>query len=477
MRILLLLALVLGFRMASFSQDCTELGQNPGTAFPVCGVATFKQAEVKICGNKKVPSPCTEDDITDKNPYWYKFTCFSAGTLGFIITPEELSDDYDWQLFDITDHNPNDVYTDKSLFVACNWSGESGVTGASSAGTSLSVCAGPGKDLWSLMPQLIEGHEYLLLISHFTDTQSGYSIDFTGGTASITDTKIPALINAVGACNGNQVGIKLNKKMRCSSLAADGSDFNFPGGEAIITSAVSYSCSSGFDMDSIILNLDRILPEGTYSVAVKKGTDNNSLLDICNTEMGPAAIGFIIPRDVSAAFNYTINEGCKNDTVQVSHDGANDVNSWRWDFGTSTSILQSTSVIYTTPGDKNITLIVSNDYCSDTVTNTISLTPKIKAAFDAPEIICSKDPAVFTNRSEGEIKYWKWDFGEGAPSPLQNPDPFKYPSPSGEKKYTVKLTVSDDKCADSASKIVIVVSNCSIAVPNAFTPNNDGKND
>ena len=93
-------------------QTCTELGQNPGTAFPVCGTQSFSQNQVKLCGNRKVPSPCTEDDIRDKNPYWYKFTCFTAGTLGFLITPANLSDDYDWQLFDITGKKPDDVYTE-----------------------------------------------------------------------------------------------------------------------------------------------------------------------------------------------------------------------------------------------------------------------------------------------------------------------------------------------------------------------------
>src|SRR3989337_1853194 len=82
------------------AQTCSALGQNPGTAFPVCGIVDFAQDEVPICGNKVVPSPCNNNLISDKNPYWYKFPCYTTGTLGFLITPENLSDDYDWQLFD-----------------------------------------------------------------------------------------------------------------------------------------------------------------------------------------------------------------------------------------------------------------------------------------------------------------------------------------------------------------------------------------
>ncbi len=36
------------------------------------------------------------------------------------------------------------------------------------------------------MPTIQEGHTYLLLTSHFTDSQSGYKLSFGGGTGSIT---------------------------------------------------------------------------------------------------------------------------------------------------------------------------------------------------------------------------------------------------------------------------------------------------
>src|SRR5438105_1424687 len=79
--------------------QCTTLGQTPGTAFPVCGSSTFTQRSVPLCTNGNIPSNCTSGsgDLTDVNPYWYKFTCYTSGTLGLTITPKDLSDDYDWQ--------------------------------------------------------------------------------------------------------------------------------------------------------------------------------------------------------------------------------------------------------------------------------------------------------------------------------------------------------------------------------------------
>src|SRR6266513_201248 len=84
------------------AQTCTNIGQTPESAFPVCGTDAFIQNTVPICGNINVPVPCNDGAMyQNKNPYWYKFTCYQAGTFGFVITPFDLNDDYDWQLFDV----------------------------------------------------------------------------------------------------------------------------------------------------------------------------------------------------------------------------------------------------------------------------------------------------------------------------------------------------------------------------------------
>src|SRR5436309_7634918 len=107
MKIFLFLSLLLTALGALCQSTCTTPGQNPSTAFPVCGTSTFTQSSVPICGGKTVPSPtCNTYPLTDVNPFWYKFTCFQTGTLGFQITPHTTSEDYDWQLFDVTNHNP-----------------------------------------------------------------------------------------------------------------------------------------------------------------------------------------------------------------------------------------------------------------------------------------------------------------------------------------------------------------------------------
>ncbi len=270
-------------------QSCTALGQNPVTAFPVCGNTIFQQQTVPICTNPDLPVPgCDKNSSYGKNPYWYKFTCFQAGSLSFLITPNNPGDDYDWQLFDITGKNPNDVYSDPSLVVTGNWCGTPGETGANSTGVNFIQCASdPTANLprFAKSPTLILGHTYLLLVSHFDDTQTGYGLSFGGGTAVITDPKLPLLQAAEAVCDGVSIKVKLNKEMKCSSLAADGSDFtlNVPG--LNITGATTTQCNTGFAFTDIILTVNGAMPAGTFTLTAKNGTDNNTLLDNCDRQI------------------------------------------------------------------------------------------------------------------------------------------------------------------------------------------------
>ncbi|HET7897383.1 MAG TPA: hypothetical protein VFL47_06930, partial [Flavisolibacter sp.] len=41
---------------------CTAPGQNPSTAFPVCGTGTFAQTSVPLCGGRKMPFKSCPND-------------------------------------------------------------------------------------------------------------------------------------------------------------------------------------------------------------------------------------------------------------------------------------------------------------------------------------------------------------------------------------------------------------------------------
>ncbi len=591
--VVLLLILLLSNHLTA--QTCTTLGQNPSSAFPVCGSTAFSQTTVPPCvtHNLNVPG-CGTGGYSDKNPFWYRFTCFTSGTLGFLITPNDLGDDYDWMLYDITGRNPDDVFTDNSLIVTGNWAGTYGLTGASATGVTNIECGSnpaDNKPTFAKMPTIIEGHTYLLLISHFDDvSQSGYKLSFGGGTAVITDPKLPALQSASAACGGTILRIKLNKKMKCNSLAADGSDFLLAPAAGNIVSAVGIGCSTGFDMDSVVLTVNHIIAPGKYDIIMQTGKDINTLKDNCDREIAageriPVEVFPIVPTPmdsvkpvvckpdvlelvfknnircssiapdgsdfiisglpvgikgasgtctngltptikiqltapiqvagnwniqlkrgsdgntiidecgmetpfgnvplttydtVNADFTYNVLWGCKKDTVEFFHPGANHVNAWRWSFeGAGTSLLQNPVIVFPTFGNKKVSLIVNNGVCSDSVEGTVVLDNAMDARFGYPEFLCPEDQAVFTDSSLGKIINWEWTFGNGNTSLQQKPEAQRYQRPPARSKlYTVRLVVENDKhCFDTAFHQVEVVTSCYITIPNAFSPNGDGNND
>lgn len=295
----LIVVLLLFFVKASLAQRCDGPGQTPSKAFPVCGTSTFHQTTVPLCVTQDLKVPgCSNAAYQDRNPFWYRFTCYTAGTLGFLIKPLDSGDDYDWQLYDITGRDPNDVFTDASLIVTGNWAGTYGSTGASNSGVDFIQCASDPaakKNSFSKMPALAEGHAYLLLVSHFTNSQSGYDLSFSGGTAVITDPVLPALQKIEAACNGSTMRVKLNKKIKCSSLANDGSDFFITPAGVTVTGAVGMGCADGFDSDSLLINLNTSLGPGTYQLGVKKGSDGNTLLDYCDNAVSASdAVSFTV---------------------------------------------------------------------------------------------------------------------------------------------------------------------------------------
>jgi len=488
-KLVILLTPFLFFALFAGAQNaCTTLGQNPATAFPVCGTSVFAQTTVPNCGGKRIPGPCAStDSLTDTNPFWYKFTCFSPGTLGFLIKPDDLGDDYDWQLFDITGHDPNDVYTDKSLFVSCNWSGNTGITGASSAGRSLNNCAGTSYPTFSSMPTLKLNHDYLLLVSHFTKFkpgQAGYQLSFGGGSASITDTIPPSLKSLGSSCDATKIYIKLNKKMKCSSLALDGSDFSISPAVVKINSATAFC--DGFDMDSVELNLNGRLPVGNYTISVKNGTDDNTLFDNCGRNipvgnslplnilpLAPTPMDSMVPvkcAPQSLQLIFRKNILCNSvapDGSDFIIDGPFPVNVLSATTNCVNNVTKSITLNLSSPivnaGTYRIILKTGNDgntiidECSEQTPAGSALSFNVKDTVSADFSYqvsqgCKQDTVQFIHDGKHQVNQWFWQLDYNGTSNLQNP--VSYFNSFGTKQ--IILTVSNGFCSDTVSKKIIL---------------------
>lgn len=125
--------------------------------------------------------------------------------------------------------------------------------------------------------------------------------------------------------------------------------------------------------------------------------------------------------------------------------------------------------------------VTDKDGCSDTARVEVKVKNKqaVKALIEATDYLCrSSDSASFISKSTGAIDNWYWDFGNGQISDLSVPAVQRYQISTNTQSYQVMLAISDTMgCTDTAYHMLKVVDNCYIAVPTAFTPNNDGLND
>ena len=269
-----LISFLLTLPVWGWTQAYPLKGQLAATAFPICAQDTFKQGNLPNGFNTNIVMPGC-DPYYELYPFYYRFTCYTAGNLGFVIIPNLADDNYDWVLFDITGVLPSAIFIDPTLIVTGNRSSSTGNTGARLEGTYNNTCKVGTTDnpsTFTRMPQLQNGHEYLLLVTHPTGTQSGYSLAFGGGNAVLNDPDLPDLLSVRVSCDRKLLTVGLTKFVLCSSLASDGSDFSITNYTGAVVGAVGLNCSPQFDYDYMELSLSDPLPPGNYSLVLKIGT-------------------------------------------------------------------------------------------------------------------------------------------------------------------------------------------------------------
>ena len=445
------------FSVAQGPACSTVPGMTPSTAIAVCGTTVFTQTAVNNCTGPNMPhSGCVTDVITSNNSFWYKFHCYQSGTLGFIITPAINSNDFDWEMTDITGHNPNDVFTDATLQVSYNLFGSStgnnGATGCSNAGNSDMTCSGEVGLRFNRMPAITVGHDYLLMVTNWNGV-GGYNLDFSGGTAVISDPIPPHITNIDAGCNS--INISFSKDVLCTSVTNSGSEFLIQPGNFTVNN-ISSDCSNGVNsIRGMTLNLPAYLPPGNYQLIVNNGTDGNSFLDACgNAIAAGTAFPFIVKKPL--AFFSSNSPVCAGNPMSFISNSdpipGNTIGSWHWDFGDiSGSTLSNPSHTYATGGTFTVKhWIVNSQGCfSDTATQLVTVHSLPTASFTAMPVggfLCAGADILFTSTSlanSGAINNWSWDLGDGTLFNLNNGNPFTHAYVNAGT-YTVTLVVTTD---------------------------------
>jgi gliding motility-associated-like protein len=283
------------------------------------------------------------------------------------------------------------------------------------------------------------------------------------------------------ACSPSSLKLVFAAPIRCSSIAVNGSDFIINGPSAVTVASAAGTCDANGLTTSIDIQLaSPIVSGGLYTLQLVNGGDGNTLLSDCNrqTPVG-SLINFTASDTVSAVFQYQVKYNCQTDTITFSHDGQHNVNQWTWSVnGATTGTSQTFTQSFSAASQSLVKLVVSNGSCSDTYNTVLVLNNKVTVGFDLPESVCPEDTVIFRNTSTGQIDYWQWSFGNGNTGTIQYPPAQIYPLTGVETLYTISLTAGNNNgCQATATETLKVLSACIIAVPSAFTPNNDGLND
>jgi len=154
------------------------------------------------------------------------------------------------------------------------------------------------------------------------------------------------------------------------------------------------------------------------------------------------------------SFTATPRYACAFQRISFNDLTTGPVDSWLWYFGDGgTSTDRNPIHLYQDTGYFNITLIVKNNGCPDSIRfdKYIYIKPPI-AKFRDSSACNTRFTRKFIDQSIGALE-WNWDFGDGSFSIEQNPI-HTYNQPG---TYVVTLTVRNDTCDNTISRQIAVI--------------------
>lgn len=163
----------------------------------------------------------------------------------------------------------------------------------------------------------------------------------------------------------------------------------------------------------------------------------------------------IIRQSPTAEFDYEVELGCGQDTIQFTNNSINAYN-YLWDFGDNTQSTQFAPVhLFPSEGTYRVILSAQNEYCNDEDTIFITLNNPFIVNFTlSSDSICQDQSIVIDNTSDARVgngiaPKWIWDFGRfpNDTSTSRFVTPKLYAEPG---EYTIKLWATNFiPCTDS----------------------------
>lgn len=319
------------------NQDC--LG-----AIPVCQDTYNQPLSYQGTGNypneinpsQSCPKSCMDGE---KNSVWYVISVKEGGMLSFVITPVSPSDDYDWAVYNITSMECSQIYN-SALFMqsSCNAAGGpgyQGATGISSANGGTRNCNGGGNTFkWNSDLPVNAGDTYVLCVSNWTQTQSGYLLDFSASTADIFDDVKPTITSVnteIGCAGSGTLSFVFSENIQCESISPSDLELIGPDGTLhTVTTVSGAGCEAGGEQEKFFTVgfYPPMYEDGEYELHL-----SGTVTDLCNNNSVSHSKLFSVTLDPLP----TIVSGPEDASVPVGGEATFNVEaigdtSYRWQF-------------------------------------------------------------------------------------------------------------------------------------------------
>ena len=295
-KIITSLLLILGFCLQGKAQllPMNQCESSPCGALPICGnTITNIYSYQSNTGNPTGVGTCASSTGTftyNQNWVYYRFKCYTTGTFNFTLTPNDATSDLDWAMWNVTTSGCSSITN--SNMIECNAADVLGATGIQTGGL-------PAASFENNIT-ITAGSSYIIGISRNSNgtVTTGFTMNFTGTTASILDNVKPYLASYVPlnfCAPVDSMILVLSERVRNSQVAAG--DFTITNNPAFtITKNGTSGCTNAApnpsnnysnSTDTVTMHFTSSLAPGNYTINITSAT---SFFDLCGNADSTAPV-------------------------------------------------------------------------------------------------------------------------------------------------------------------------------------------